>query len=290
MRPAARTLRTRSLDCSLFVWNDPPATPARAVAVVYHGLGAHARFPTVRFAAELLCAHGFVVFALDLPGHGCSPGTRGLIESADALVADGLAVARHAAAAHPSLPLFLVGSSLGGAIALAVSSALASEGAPPEGVVLLAPMLAVAVPFWQRVLLRLLAFILPALPLIPSSASSSESQYRDRERREEVEADELSFKGKLLPAAASACVELALRTRAALAEVSAPWLCLVATQDAVVDNSGADELLALSQTAPQLRELRRYEALHGLLCEPMPLRGELERDILAWLNGRIDAL
>jgi len=39
--------------CVLHRWT--PKAPPRAVVVLYHGLGAHALYPTVRYSAELLC-------------------------------------------------------------------------------------------------------------------------------------------------------------------------------------------------------------------------------------------
>ena len=125
----------------------PPSTPVGLV-VLFHGLGAHARFPTVQIAAELLSANGFIVCALDLPGHGASPELRGFIYSAESLMADGLAAYRAAVAACPkSLPTFLMGTSMGGAIAVMVAQ-LANEQPTdlptPSGLVLLAPMLAPA--------------------------------------------------------------------------------------------------------------------------------------------------
>lgn len=72
--------------------------------------------------------------AADLPGHGASPGIRGCLDGADHLVKCGLAVAEHGAAlcrsssaSDKDLPLFLVGSSMGGTIALAVALELSKK-------------------------------------------------------------------------------------------------------------------------------------------------------------------
>jgi len=92
----------------------------------------------VKYASSLLAESGLLVYGFDLPGHGASPGTRGLLTGVDDLIEDGIAVAKHAKEdGGEDLPLFLVGSSMGGAIALAVANRL------PEivkGVVMLAPI------------------------------------------------------------------------------------------------------------------------------------------------------
>ena len=109
--PARSTVTTRGLSCALWTWQSK--LPAHGLVVLFHGLGAHSRFPSVRIAAEFLASEGFVVSALDIPGHGVSPGLSGYIESAEALEIDGLAAARASLEAHPDLPLFLLGSSMG---------------------------------------------------------------------------------------------------------------------------------------------------------------------------------
>ena len=90
----------------------PEGTPTAAVLVV-HGFAEHVgRYEHV--AAKLTEA-GYLVHAYDLRGHGRSSGTRGHMESLDGLLAD-LGVAHgDLAAAHPDLPIVLLGHSIGGA-------------------------------------------------------------------------------------------------------------------------------------------------------------------------------
>ena len=252
--------------------------------------------------------------AADLPGHGASPGMRGYLDGADHLVQCGLAVAEHGAALCRSsrcsssnsenpLPLFLVGSSMGGTIALAVALELSkkqkkkkktkdeNDSLLPEvaGVVLLAPMLALDVAAPLRHILYGIACIpmLSTALLIPSSSTSAEKQYRDDAKRKECEDDPLAVNtgGKIRPASASTCVELANGVVAErLHEVSVPFLCLVAKEDVVVDNSGSYRLM--EQAASNDKTLKSYDALHGLLCEPKPLIDEIHGDILNWLAER----
>ena len=252
--------------------------------------------------------------AADLPGHGASPGMRGYLDGADHLVKCGLAVAEHGAALCRSsstsgnpLPLFLVGSSMGGTIALAValelskkqknkkgendSSSNDDDSLLPEvaGVVLLAPMLALDVATPLRHILYGIACmpVVSTALLIPSSSTSAEKQYRDDAKRKECEDDPLAVNtgGKIRPASASTCVELANGVVAErLHEVSVPFLCLVAKEDVVVDNSGSYRLM--EQAASNDKILKSYDALHGLLCEPQPLIDEIHGDILDWLAER----
>lgn len=279
---ASQSLRIRDMECCLHSWNVNSTTP-RAIVVIYHGFLAHGRYPTVRYAAELLAANGFAVIAADLPGHGKSPGTRGYLPSAETLVQDGIVVAEHAAKMYDgNSKLFLLGSSMGGTIALSVAMKL---GDRVSGVMLLAPMLAIDVNEPSRLLLKTLSYVVPTLSAIPSSSTSAEKQYRDAAKRKECEDDELSIPGSTIRiASASTCVELAKTMRTEFSLISCPFLCMIGSEDVVVDNVGARELMEVSPS--QDKTLKEYDALHGLLCEPSPLVDEIHSDLLAWLNER----
>ncbi|MFI7498654.1 lysophospholipase [Streptomyces sp. NPDC049687] len=88
---------------------------ARYVALVVHGYGEHAgRYEEL---AGVLTGHGAAVFAPDHMGHGRSAGERVRIEDFEDVVTDVHAVAELARAAHPALPLVMIGHSTGGLIA-----------------------------------------------------------------------------------------------------------------------------------------------------------------------------
>ncbi|MFF1485231.1 lysophospholipase [Streptomyces sp. NPDC058319] len=85
------------------------------LALLVHGYGEHAgRYEEV---AGVLAGLGAAVYAPDHRGHGGSAGERAVIEDFEDVVADVHAVADLARAAHPGLPLVLLGHSMGGLIA-----------------------------------------------------------------------------------------------------------------------------------------------------------------------------
>jgi alpha-beta hydrolase superfamily lysophospholipase len=92
------------------------AAGSRAVIAISHGLGEHGR--RYRYLADALVNRQFSVFALDHRGHGKSQGRRGYAEHWEDLREDVrtfLGLVRQQA---PGQPLFLLGHSLGGLIAL----------------------------------------------------------------------------------------------------------------------------------------------------------------------------
>ncbi|MEV7207463.1 MULTISPECIES: lysophospholipase [unclassified Streptomyces] len=93
-------------------WSD--ARP-RYVALLVHGYGEHSgRYEEV---AGVLTGHGAAVYAPDHVGHGRSEGERVVVEDFEDVVTDVHAVAELARAAHPGLPVVMVGHSMGGLIA-----------------------------------------------------------------------------------------------------------------------------------------------------------------------------
>ncbi|MEU6372864.1 lysophospholipase [Streptomyces sp. NPDC046909] len=91
-----------------------PHERPRYLALVVHGYGEHiGRYEEL---AEELHQHGAAVFGPDHRGHGKSAGGRVLVEDFEDIVTEAHAVADLARAAHPGLPLVLIGHSMGGLI------------------------------------------------------------------------------------------------------------------------------------------------------------------------------
>jgi len=279
------TAKIRDMDCHVNQWNVDPTSKPKALMVIFHGFLAHSNYPTVRYAAEFLAEAGYAVVSVDFPGHGKSPGDRGLIESAEILVQDGKAMVEFATGLYsaPTPKLFLVGSSMGGAIALSVAQLLDEVA----GVLLLAPMLQLNVSSMERYALRGLSFVVPTFPLIPSSATDSAKQYRDEQKRKECDEDPLTVSGaKLKPASALACVDLANDISSKFSAIETPYLIMVADEDVVVKNEGSEKLFAESPSTTD-KTKKHYASLHGLLCEPSPLFDEIKKDMLDWIQERL---
>ena len=285
------TCNIRGMDCHVNQWNvDTSKNPPKALIVIFHGFLAHGNYPTVRYAAEFLAKEGdYAVISIDFPGHGKSPGDRGFIESAEILIQDGKTMVEYAMGLFTdSKPkLFLVGSSMGGAIALSVAQIMDKKDAAISGVVLLAPMLQLNVNSIERFALMGLSCVVPTMALIPSSATDSAKQYRDDVKRKECDDDPLTVSGaKLKVASALACVDIATNIQKEFPKIETPYLIMVADEDVVVKNAGSEKLF--NQTPDTTDKTKKhYPALHGLLCEPKPLFDEIQKDMLDWIAARV---
>jgi alpha-beta hydrolase superfamily lysophospholipase len=131
-----------------------PEGPVRGTVQVVHGLSEHAgRYQRL---ARALTARGLAVAALDQRGHGLTaestgPGSLGPGATTEAVLDDVRDVSRRLAADDPGVPRFLLGHSLGSAVALASAE---RDGSGLAGLVLsgpigVAPHLAEAVPQLQ---------------------------------------------------------------------------------------------------------------------------------------------
>ena len=252
----------------------PEAAP-RAVIVVSHGLGEHGgRYETL---ARELVQRDHAVYAVDHRGHGRSSGPRANIERFAHLVADFCAFTERCAGEHPAAPVFMLGHSMGGAVAFA--SALRQQHRL-QGLVLSAPALATgqAVPRWQEMFVRLLSLVAPdtgALTLPPDAVS------RDPSVVARYAADPLVHH-KAIPA--RTLVEL-LRAMQGF-PASAPGLRL----PTLVLHGTADKLVPLAATQPVYRAfgtrdcvVQLYEGLyHEVFNEPE--RERVTADLLRWLE------
>ena len=129
-----------------------PPVPQAVIAVV-HGIAEHGG----RYArlAERACAQGVGLVTLDLRGHGRSPGERSYVERFDDYLLDVDALWARAQALAAGSPVFLMGHSMGGAIAvrwlalrqtsaaglILSSAALKIGGDVPRLLIALAPLL-----------------------------------------------------------------------------------------------------------------------------------------------------
>jgi len=274
----------RGVDCYVHHWKAKAEIP-KALVVIFHGYAAHGKYPTVRYAAEFLMEAGFAVVAIDFPGHGQSDGVRGYLESAETVISSGVAMVQHAQSLYPSIEkLFLIGSSMGGSIALSVASALAPKTVV-AGVVLLAPMLKLKVSTIEGYFLSGLSLVLPTVPLISSSATDAKKQYREASKREECEKDKLTYSGNLRPGTARTLVDITCEIQKQFKSINCPFLLMIADEDVVVKNDGAEDLF--QQSASEDKTKKHYAALHGLLCEPSPLFDEIKSDVLSWMVERV---
>ncbi|MGE3286285.1 MAG: lysophospholipase [Pseudonocardia sp.] len=237
----------------------PEGSPT-AILLVAHGLGEHSgRYRTV---VDALLPDGWAVYGLDHRGHGRSGGMRAHVEDYDHWLADFDTFRRAVVARHPGLPVFLLGHSMGGQIALAYALEHQDELA---GLVLSAPALAnTSVP---RPLQQALKAVARVAPTLRPKVLDLDKISKDPEIVAGYHADPYVFHGNATLGLTAALVrrfdDLPERAR----ELRLPVLILHGTDDVLTDPAGSRRL---EQTcgSPD-RTVRYYDGLwHEIFHEP----------------------
>jgi alpha-beta hydrolase superfamily lysophospholipase len=253
-----------------------PQAGARITFAVVHGLGDHGgRYE--RFAKGM-AKHGMGTYAVDLRGHGKSPGQRGHVDSWAQWTDDVSAFVKHvtALAEDEVVPL---GHSFGGAALL--STVLAGKLSSSGRFIVSSPALKlrVAVPAWKAKLAPVTSRWVPKLAMGNEVDPTTLSRIPDVV--EAYRADPLVH-NKI---SSRMWTEFLSATRYILdhaAEITIPFLILAGTDDSLVDPKGSKEL---HDNAPSTSELRLLE---GRYHEPFNDRDneEVFTLIANWLANR----
>jgi acylglycerol lipase len=262
-----------------------PQDTARAVIVIVHGIHEHsARYAHV---GARLSAAGFAVYAADHRGHGQSDGRRANIERMALIVADLRSFVRFAAERHPGLPVFMVGHSLGGLIALqyVLDDGTRDDGSgrtPLDGLVVSAPAVTATV---GSALARRLAGVLSALVpnLGVTDLDADHKISRDPEVVRSYREDPLVYRGRIKARTGAEILAAMQHLPARLPGLSMPLLLLHGTEDQICPL--ADSVMLHDAVSSPDRTLRRYPGLyHEVFNEPE--REAILTDLISWLNDR----
>ena len=121
MSPSAETIAIRSADGTDLHAHLRRGKAPRGIVVISHGMGEHSGCYD-DLALTLAATPGLAdVVSFDYRGHGLSPGRRGAVGRYDDYVADLRAAIARAKTLRPGSPVFLLGHSNGGLVALHVA-------------------------------------------------------------------------------------------------------------------------------------------------------------------------
>lgn len=252
---------TGKLGSGLFYRSWPVADQASAVVLISHGLGEHSgRYEHVAAAFN---AAGLHVFALDHLGHGQSPGKRAFVSRFSELT-DGVAELRaHIAQDYPSMPVYLVGHSLGGLIAASTVLGAAQDYA---GLLMTGPALGVPTPppAWQVLLLRVFSAVAPGLKALALDANAI---CRDPAVVEDYVADPLVHHENIPARMVVSLFDEGARVMASAKDISLPVLLLHGAKDQLTSASASTEFVDMLASSD--KQCTIYDGMyHELFNEP----------------------
>ncbi len=255
-----------------------------AHVVIAHGYGEHGE----RYArlAERLTAAGFKTWAPDHRGHGISEGPRGVVDRLANAVTDLDAVVEMARAETPGGAggrVFLLGHSMGGAIALAYALAHQDKLA---GLVLSAPATSYkdlpATPLALRVPAALASVLVPRAPAYTIDQSNLT---RDPAELQAYVDDPMIHKRPQPARTVGEMLTAFARFHSEAPTLRLPLLIVHGTADRITSPEGSRRIVERAGSAD--KELRLYDGFfHELLNEPRPDRDRVMDDIVAWLQAR----
>ena len=254
----------------------PDGGEAHAVCVLAHGGLEHSgRYDHL---GARLAEDGIAVHAVDFRGHGRSSGRTGQIGRMSALVDDLDRLREYATKQHPSVPIFLLGHSLG---AMVILEYLLTDRPRPVGAVLSGTGIDVSgIPAAQARVARLLSAVAPNLGLV---ALDSSGVSRDPLVVAAYDSDPLVFRGKVPVRTAAELLVSADRVTPQLPSITTPMLVLHGAADVVAAPAGAR--LVHSRVASPDKTLSIKDGLyHEIFNEPEG--DDVITEVVAWIRAR----
>jgi len=251
----------------------------RGVVIWLHGYGDYGgRYPHV---FERLAQVGVATIAPDHRGHGRTANLLGYIDSLDAIVDDIFMLRQFAEEKHPGAPVFLMGHSMGGLLALLHLQRYQSG---LSGCILMAPAVEVPsdIPAYMVAVAETVSRFLPTLPV--QSFFDVTKSSRMTSEHAALEADPLIYKGRIRARTGAEILGGMRRAVKQLSRVTLPVLVLQGGDDFRVAPRVADRVFDGLGSID--KEKRFYpDAYHELFYDPDT------EDVLAaiteWLTSRL---
>ncbi|KAB7619646.1 alpha/beta hydrolase [Alkalilimnicola sp. S0819] len=261
-----------------------PAQPSpQAVVLALHGFNDYSR--AFQGLGHYLAERGIASYAYDQRGFG-ETASRGLWAGGPRMIDDARAVLLRLRQRYPDTPVYLLGESMGGAVAL---SAAAEGELPADGLVLLAPAVWArqTMPWYQRTALWVAARVAPEWR--PSGKGLGRVASDNTEMLRGLGRDPLVIK-KTRIEAVEGLANLMDRALAASPALPLPTLILYGARDDIVPRQATCRMLrSLPGREAVAWRFAYYQAGYHMLTRD--LQGErVMGDIVAWLQDPQAAL
>ncbi|KAM8926276.1 monoglyceride lipase isoform 1-T1 [Lycaon pictus] len=260
----------------------PPGTP-KALIFVSHGAGEHCgRYDEL---AQMLVGLELLVFAHDHVGHGQSEGERMVVSDFHVFIRDVLQHVDFMQKDYPGLPVFLLGHSMGGAIAILTAAERPSHF---SGMVLISPLVLAnpeSATTFKVLAAKVLNLVLPNMSLGPIDSSVLS---RNKTEVDLYNSDPLICRAGLKVCFGIQLLNAVTRVERALPKLTLPFLLLQGSADRLCDSKGA--YLLMESAKSQDKTLKIYEGAYHVLHKELPeVTNSVFREINMWVSQRIGA-
>jgi acylglycerol lipase len=262
-------------------WLPKEGSP-KAVILALHGFNDYGN--AFALPGRYFSEHGLALYAYDQRGFGNAPG-RGAWAGMEVYAADAMEFTRQLRKRYGNTPVYLLGESMGGAIAMV---AMASDQPPDaDGVILSAPAVWArdTMPWYQRALLTALANTLPSLELTGEGLHIQASDNIEILRG--LSRDPLVIKATRVDAIAGLADLMDTAQREA-GRIKPPVLVLYGEKDQVIPK---EPITLMLRKLPKGAETRIgfYEGGYHMLLRDLHA-DRIWNDIAAWIADRAKPL
>lgn len=291
----------------------PEKKNLKGIILFIHGYCSHFNRPTHGYLGPFFQSHGYAYVGFDSQGHGFTTGDRALLPPIDDSVQTILEFIRVIYSSETSTdsykidrsyqleqppPLFLIGHSMGGSLALIASTELQEKESqlkyPFKGAIYLCP--AIRVPSLPAPVRFLLDYILTPLmdgdpmPSWLAKDSDPNKTWSSEEYVKYVKFDHypqnpngLGWGGMIRFRTASLLLEMADTAAECIPEVNYPYIMFHDPLDAVVKVEGAQEMIENSHLVPKDNKslVLIDQSGHDILINKL---GYLSKEFLTWLK------
>lgn len=256
-----------------------PAGEPKAVVLVVHGMGEH--MGRYKHVIHELVERNYAVFAIDHRGHGQSDGTRAHIENFRYYVDDLELLYKTAHESHPTLPVFILGHSLGALISFHF---LLRHQDKLRGAVLSGPAFVVgadASPMLKRIS-HFLMRVVPALPILPPTGDNMLSHDPDIDRL--WKEDPLTYDGSVRVSMGNQMMVAAEAALQRMDEIRLPFLVMHGEEDKMAGPSGSQKLY--KEAKSQDKTLKLWDGMYHEIFNEVG-KEEVIRTAADWLDAHV---
>lgn len=260
----------------------PTGTP-KGLVFVSHGAGEHCgRYDEL---AQMLVGLQLLVFAHDHVGHGQSEGERMVVSDFQVFIRDVLQHVDMVQKDYLGLPIFLLGHSMGGAIAILTAVERPSHF---SGMVLISPLVLASpesATTFKVLAAKVLNFVLPNMSLGPIDSSVIS---RNKTEVEIYNTDPLNCRAGMKVSFCMQLLNAVSRVERALPKLTLPFLLLQGSADRLCDSKGA--YLLMESAKSQDKTLKIYEGAYHVLHRELPeVTKSVFHEINMWISQRTAA-
>lgn len=252
----------------------------RAIVLMTHGFGSHSgRFKVI---ADHFTKHGYIMASNDDVGHGMSEGRRGYVKTFHHYVDDIVQLAELKKKESPNLPIFLLGHSMGGLVAVItalfhpnVFNGIISSSAP------LTVNKRIVTPS-KYALVKISAKLLPYLVVAKFDNTRIS---KDPNVVKGITDDDLCYRGGMTAGWCYAIYDAMIHAIENLKQIKVPLLAIHGGDDFICETQGS-KILIEGISSPD-RTLKIYDgAYHDIFFEP-GVSDMVIKDCFEWIDARI---